>query len=205
MHKIDLNAQTKQTETTESEQETAVDQVKEMSQNQDSQPTSTLHKLNLDDEQPDMKKKSKRILVIISIIALATGTATGIGAFQLKNKQSPQENQKQQVKQVAGNQIEKGDIFGVTSQDSENLKDSAQGYLELGGIDGEGSHRLLRAGGQSQTVYLTSTVTDLDQLVGMEIKVWGETYKGQQAGWLMDVIKIEVLDTDAEPPVEETL
>jgi hypothetical protein len=205
MHKIDVTAQPDQSATTESQPETAVDEAQEMSQNQESQPTSTLHQLDLDDEQPDMKKRSKSMLVIISLAALVAGTATGIGAFQLSNKQSTQRNSKQQVQQVAGGQIKKGDVFGVTSQNSEDLKDSAQGYLELGGIDGEGSHRLLRAGGQSQTVYLTSTVTDLDKLVGMEVKVWGETYKGQQAGWLMDVVKIEVLNPDAEAPVEETL
>jgi hypothetical protein len=39
----------------------------------------------------------------------------------------------------------------------------------------------------------------------MEVKVWGETYKGQKAGWLMDVGKVEVIDPQAEPPVEAEL
>jgi len=39
----------------------------------------------------------------------------------------------------------------------------------------------------------------------MEVKVWGETYKGQQASWLMDVGKIEVIEPEAEAPIEATL
>ena len=37
----------------------------------------------------------------------------------------------------------------------------------------------------------------------MKVKVWGETFKGQTAGWLMDVGRVQVVELDAEPPVEE--
>ena len=151
-----------------------------------------------------MTKRSKQTLIIIGLIALAAGTGTGFGAYKLRAKnQSPASGSESQLQTIAGEVIEEGDIFGV--EDESTFKDNVQGYLELGGIDGEGSHRLLRAGGVSQTVYLTSTVTDLDKLVGMEVKVWGETYKGQQAGWLMDVGKIEVVDPEAEAPIEAEL
>jgi hypothetical protein len=36
----------------------------------------------------------------------------------------------------------------------------------------------------------------------MQVKVWGETFKGQKAGWLMDVGRVQVIDTEAEAPVE---
>jgi len=66
--------------------------------------------------------------------------------------------------------------------------------LEQGGIEGEGSHKLTREGGESQTLYLTSTVVDLEQFVGRKVQVWGETFAAQKAGWLMDVGRVKVLE-----------
>jgi hypothetical protein len=34
----------------------------------------------------------------------------------------------------------------------------------------------------------------------MEVKIWGETFKGQQAGWLMDVGRVEVIEVEGEQP-----
>jgi len=81
----------------------------------------------------------------------------------------------------------------VGSADTKTFKDSAEGKLKKGGIDGEGSHKLIRPGGASQTVYLTSSVIDLDDYVGKKVKVWGETFAAEKAGWLMDVGRLEVL------------
>ena len=86
----------------------------------------------------------------------------------------------------------KGKEFG--SKDSGAFPDSAVGILEKGGIDGEGTHKLVREGGESQTAYLTSSLVDLDPLVGKKIEVWGETFKAQKAGWLMDVGRVKVLE-----------
>ncbi len=186
-----------------------VDEKSQMVQNQDSesntaQAGSIFNQLNLDSNEVDMTKRSKKMLILICVIALAAGAGTGFGAFKLRAQKDANRGQELgNIEEVAEGQIRKGDVFGV--QDESTFKDSAQGYLELGGIDGEGSHKLLRPGGASQTVYLTSTVTNLDKLAGMEVKVWGETYKGQKAGWLMDVGKVEVLDPKAEPPVEAEL
>ena len=68
-----------------------------------------------------------------------------------------------------------------------------EGNLESGGINGEGTHKLIRPGGDSQTVYLTSSVLDLNQFVGKKVKVWGQTFSAKKAGWLMDVGRVEVL------------
>ena len=65
------------------------------------------------------------------------------------------------------------------------------GILQKGGIDGEGTHRLERPGGPSKSVYLTSTVLDLESYVGKKVQVWGETLSAVKAGWLMDVVKIK--------------
>jgi hypothetical protein len=81
----------------------------------------------------------------------------------------------------------------VGSNDTATFKDTAQGTLREGGIDGEGAFHLERTGGVSQNVYLTSSIVDLSKFVGKNIKVWGQTQKAQHAGWLMDVGRVEVL------------
>lgn len=77
--------------------------------------------------------------------------------------------------------------------DKKTFKDKAEGTLKEGGIDGEGNFHLQRAGGESQNVYLTSSTVDLSQYVGKKVRVWGETFQSEKAGWLMDVGLVEVL------------
>jgi hypothetical protein len=50
-----------------------------------------------------------------------------------------------------------------------------------GGIDGEGSHHIERGNNKSQWVYVTSSVVDLDLLVGNRVIVWGETNLGKKS------------------------
>jgi len=90
----------------------------------------------------------------------------------------------------SGGVINTGKVVGST--DAATFKDSAVGVLQKGGIDGEGTHQLVRDGGPSQTAYLFSSVIDLDQYIGKKVKVWGQTVAGQKASWLMDVGKIEL-------------
>ncbi len=78
--------------------------------------------------------------------------------------------------------------------DEKTFRDSAEGVLEEGGVNGEGTHHLVRTGGTSQTVYLTSTVIDLQSFVGKKVMVWGETISAKKAGWLMDVGKVKVIE-----------
>ena len=85
----------------------------------------------------------------------------------------------------------KGTVVG--SNDTKTFKDTAEGTLKEGGIDGEGAFHLERPGGDSQNVYLTSSSVDLSKFINHKIKVWGQTQKAQHAGWLMDVGRIEVL------------
>ena len=82
----------------------------------------------------------------------------------------------------------------VGSTDTKTFRDTAQGVLEAGGLNGEGTHKLIREGGPSKTAYLISSVVDLDQFVGKKVQVWGETVKGQKAGWLMDVGRLKILE-----------
>lgn len=92
--------------------------------------------------------------------------------------------------EVPSTGVKVGDVYG--SADETAFKDSATGVLDKGGFNGEGTHKLVRPGGPSQTVYLTSSVIDLDTLVGDQVTVWGETFKGQKVGWLMDVGRVKV-------------
>lgn len=161
-----------------------------------------IHSINL--EKTPMTKKQKKMAITLSIFAVVAGITTGFGGFKLGSKTSVLTSNQEpdsKIEQVPTKEVKAGDVFGV--QDEETFKDSAEGYLEEGGINGEGSHKLLRAGGESQTVYLTSSVTDLNEFIGMDIKIWGETFKAQKAGWLMDIGRIEVIDPKGSSPTEE--
>lgn len=84
-----------------------------------------------------------------------------------------------------------GNIEGT--DDLKTFKDTAEGVLQEGGIEGEGQFHLERPGGESQYVYMTSSIVDLSKYKGRKIKVWGQTQKAQRAGWLMDVGRVQVL------------
>lgn len=146
-------------------------------------------------------RSSSKLFIILTILAVISGVGTGFGSFKLFAKQSTSgsNNEANQELPSAG-KVKDGDIYGNLEKEYDGF---AEGYLEEGGIDGEGSHRLLRPGGESQTVALTSSETDLSELVGSEVKIWGETFKGQKAGWLMDVGRVEVLKVNGESPAEE--
>jgi hypothetical protein len=181
-------------------------------ENLDEKPTvqdDILRELDLDKSEEKLEstevmknKKPSKILVALSILAIMAGVGTGFGIHKLTAKGEPVSTgpADSDLQQVAGEVVQVGDIFGI--KDDETFKDSAEGYLIEAEIDDEGSHKLLRPGGESQTVYLTSSSTDLDKFQGMEIKVKGETFKGQKAGWLMDVGQVEVLIVKGEEPSE---
>jgi hypothetical protein len=184
--------------------ESLVDSSTAVSDNVDSSQEPVLKPLNLDQKGSSiMKKPTKALLAIIVLLPILAGVATGFGLEKLASNTdgtgaSNRLRSGQEIQQVAGETVSAGDIFG--SADESTFKDQAQGVLQKGGFDGEGSHQLVRPGGESQTVYLTSSITDLDKFEGMEIKIWGETFKGQKVGWLMDVGRVEVINPEAELP-----
>lgn len=91
---------------------------------------------------------------------------------------------------VTSGSVAKGKIFG--SDDTKTFKDTAEGTVQEGGIEGEGQYHLVRPGGDSQNVYMTSSSVDLSQFINKKVKVWGQTQQAQKAGWLMDVGRVEV-------------
>jgi hypothetical protein len=81
-------------------------------------------------------------------------------------------------------------------KDASTFKDTAKGTLEVnsGKLTNEGTHVLhQKPGDASQDVYLTSSVVDMSNYVGKNVQVWGETFEGQKAGWLMDVGRIKII------------
>ena len=127
--------------------------------------------------------------IFIALVLLIVGVISGF--FLSRQSLSPISGRKEVVSEVSGT-IKKGQVYGA--KDEKAFRDKAEGTLEKGGLDGEGSHKLIREGGESQTAYVTSSTLDLDQFVGRKVKVWGETYKAQRAGWFMDVGRVEVLE-----------
>lgn len=130
------------------------------------------------------KKMDRKFLIAGILFLILAGLVTGY--FLAKEKSSSVIS----VSTEGGKNVKTGKIFGST--DEKAFPDSAEGTLEKGGIDGEGTHKLIREGGPDKTAYLTSSVLNLDDFVGKKVKVWGETRGAQKAGWLMDVGRVEV-------------
>lgn len=132
-------------------------------------------------------KKSKIIPVVLMVVVLAAGVVSGYFVSRKKGASSGEV-----FPAPLGGKAAKGSEFGV--KDVSAFKDKAVGVLEKGGLEGIGTHKLLREGGPSQTVYLTSSILDLDQFVGMKIEINGSTQQAEKAGWFMDVGRVKVLE-----------
>lgn len=145
----------------------------------------------------DQAKVKKTPIVLILTLTLVFAVLTGFLLSRLlptTRQEQVSDSKTQQVlstDQISGSdEIKPGVVYGRTD---EQFKDSAEGSLESGGLGTEGTHKLTREGGDSQTVYLTSSVIDLELFVGKKVRVKGETFSAQKAGWFMDVGSVEVL------------
>lgn len=125
----------------------------------------------------------KKVWPFIVGAFLVVAVGVGAGWFMTKDKGSSS---------VAPGAKSGDKVAGI--EDTSTFKDSAEGVLEEGGINGEGQYHLTRDGGVSQNVYLTSTAVDLSNFVGKKVKVQGQTIAGKKAGWLMDVGKVTVVE-----------
>lgn len=146
---------------------------------QDFASTTLIH--NLDNKENSLVKKKFFLATVVIVLGIISGYVLA-RSFALPVKDST-------TFQPAFN----GKKIVVGSADTKTFRDSTEGLLEVGGINGEGTHKLIRPGGESQTVYLTSSVLNLNDFVGKKVKVWGETFSAKKAGWFMDVGKIEVI------------
>ena len=93
--------------------------------------------------------KNIAINISVSLLVVIVGIFSGWGLSQVVSKQSSQTPEEQAM--VNEEEIKPGDIYG---QETNGFRDSAEGVLLKGGIEGEGSHRILRPGGETQTVYI---------------------------------------------------
>ncbi len=134
----------------------------------------------------ESKVLSSRKIIVLLVLLAFLGVGSG---FLLAKYTAKTGNQIIPLSNIGPSM--KGKSFG--SGDTKTFKDTAEGKLADGGIDGEGQFHLVRPGGDSQNGYPRSSLVDLSQFIGKNIKVWGETQKAQKAGWLMDVGKVEVL------------
>ncbi|MBU1327436.1 hypothetical protein KKB64_02970 [Patescibacteria group bacterium] len=136
--------------------------------------------------KPDITMSSKTRITVFSvyIVLIVFGTVTGY-VLSAKNGFSL-------PKGSAPKTIKTDTVVGIA--DEKTFKDTAEGVIEKDGVDGEGTHRLIREGGPSQTAFLISSVIDLDTYVGKKVKIWGQTMAAKKANWLMDVGKIEILE-----------
>jgi hypothetical protein len=139
--------------------------------------------------QEPAQASGKLLPIILSVIVIGLGVLTG---YFFAGKEESAEVTAGGTGVVSEEKIIAGAEFGI--KDTSTFKDTATGVLEEGGHDGEGTHKLIREGGPSQTVYLTSSVLDLSQFAGRKIQVWGQTMTAQKVAWLMDVGKIKVLE-----------
>lgn len=135
---------------------------------------------------PKSKMSPKLFMVVASVLVVLSGVGTGWLLSGVSKGAAPSAG-------VAPQSIEKSDKeAGI--DDAEAFPDTAEGILEEGGIEGEGTHHLVREGGPSKYAYLTSTVIDLESFKGKSVQIWGETISAKYAGWLMDVGKIKVIE-----------
>ena len=134
---------------------------------------------------------NKSVLLAFAMFILL-GIGTGFIVSNFSGTSSSARSSSGDSIKANGVTVKKGDIIG--SEDAGAFKDSAEGMLKEGGIEGEGAFHLERPGGVSQNVYLTSSVLDLTPFVGRKVKVWGATQTAQKAGWLMDVGRLQVID-----------
>jgi len=147
--------------------------------------TNLIHNLGEDKQKKESLPKKNGLLFFSS--ALIFGLISGFILFILFK---PGGNKTISSFDTGGRQRVIKKQIGI--KDKRTFKDKAEGVLREGGIDGEGNFHLERPGGESQNVYLTSTTVDLSKYIGKKIRVWGETFKAEKAGWLMDVGLVEI-------------
>jgi len=156
---------------------------------------------NLIKNFPQEKKKLNfKGALIPSLVILAIVVAGGVTGYFLSIAKQKSSFAPTQTKQLIGGaeMIQGSKEFGI--KDEKAFRDTSQGKIVINDNKDvpEGSHKLIRPGGPSQTAYLTSSVLDLNQFLNQCVQVWGETFAGQKAGWLMDVGRVKILDSCPE-------
>lgn len=134
----------------------------------------------------DMTNHNKSVTFLV-IAAIALGVVSGVlfSGFGKAASINSSSNSTETAVSAGGKNV-------VGSSDTKTFKDCAKGKLVKndGKITHEGTHVLVRPGGDSQNVYITSSVIDLDGFLNKNVEVCGQTNQGQKAGWLMDAGRV---------------
>lgn len=138
-----------------------------------------------DTKKPTSGALSLGIVLGIILLAVLLGVGTGYGITKFKTGAATTSKGANSI-----SDIDAPTTAGV--KDTKAFPDDAEGTLKEGGFEGEGSFHLERPGGESQNVYLTSTTVDLSTFLNKKVRVWGQTFESEEAGWLMDVGYIEM-------------
>ena len=152
-------------------------------------------------ERNSMKAPPQKTILIAAAVVVVLGLATGYAGAVMTKSSGPVKTIDTTTEagvEAQAATVKVGQVFGA--KDTSAFKDSAEGVVVAGGIGSEGSHHIVRPGGENQNVYLTSSVLDLKMFENHKIKVYGETFKAQKAGWLMDVSRVEVQQLNAPLP-----
>jgi hypothetical protein len=127
-----------------------------------------------------------KFLIIVLTVALFSGIGTGYVLAKGKGKSATSSN----LIDLSGGKPK------TAEQDNRTFRDFAEGKITPKPAPKdpteytEGTHLLIRDG--AQPVALTSSVVDLSEYEGKNVKVYGETQKALKEGWLMDVGRVEV-------------
>lgn len=130
---------------------------------------------------------STPIVIGIVIGGLLLGAATGFGIYSFTGGKSLETATNSDKTAEDGSKTSAGIL------DEKTFPDEAEGILKEGGFEGEGSFHLERPGGEDQKAYLTSSTVDLTEFLDKKVKVRGQTFGAEKAGWLMDVGYVEVV------------
>ncbi len=160
------------------------DQVLDQKQKQDqsqNQDTTLMHNF----DTPNTTGAFYKIVILLVVVVLL-----GVGTGFLLARNNGKVGSLNVGSITSGSNVQTGKTYG--SNDTATFKDTAEGVVKTGGIDGEGQFHLVRTGGDSQNVYMTSSILDLSLFTNRKVKVWGQTQQAKTAGWLMDVGRVQV-------------
>ncbi len=149
------------------------------------QPSELVRPIDARDAKHPVQQMKQNSMVILAVYVVLI--LFGLGTGYILSHKSTSGAAMVVTTGTAGNPAK---VAGV--QDASKFTNCPVGTLDKGGIDGEGTHHLTRPGGPSQTAYLISSIIDLDQYVGLKVKVCGATLQALKAPWLMDVERLEV-------------
>lgn len=138
-----------------------------------------------------MEEQEKKKLILLVSAVFILGSISGWGLFRLTSRSTSTENKTGEMAAlISGQEIKVGKTYG---QEGGVFKDEAEGMIIVNDEGGQGTHKLIREGGESQSAHLISSVLDLNLFIDHKVKVWGETFSSDEVGWLMDVGRVEVL------------